>query len=66
MAFDPSIPQSSYSTSEWKIKEDWYVQETGKLQFSVSPTPAEVQQFAIAIDKLLTVARIDYAFVNQM
>lgn len=66
MAFDPSVPKRSYSVQEWKAKEDWYVQQTGKLQFSVSPTPAEVQQFAIAIDSLLSVARIDYAYVNQM
>lgn len=64
--FDPSVPQRSYSMSEWQQKEDWYVQETGKLQFSISPTPAEVQQIAIAIDGILSVARIDHAYVTQM
>lgn len=66
MAFNPEVPQRSYSVQEWKLKEDWYVAQTGKLQFTSCPTTAEVQQFAISIDNLLSVARIDYAYVNQM
>jgi hypothetical protein len=65
MAFNPSVPQRTYSVQEWKLKEDWYVAETGKLQFTVSPTPAEIQQIALSIDNLLSVARIDYAYINQ-
>lgn len=65
MSFDPSIPKNSYTDKEWAMKEQWYVDETNKLQFSSSPTPGEVQNFAIEVDKLLSVARIDYAFINQ-
>lgn len=65
MSFNPAIPRSSYTEKEWAEKEQWYVEETNKLQFSASPTPGEVQNFAIEVDKLLSVARIDYAFVNQ-
>ena len=65
MSFDPSIPKNSYTEKEWTEKEEWYVRETNKLQFNAAPTPGDVQNFAIDIDRLLTVARIDYAFVNQ-
>lgn len=65
MSFNPAIPKNSYTDKEWTEKENWYVEQTNKLQFTTSPTPGEVQNFAIEIDKLLTVARIDYAFVNQ-
>lgn len=65
LSFNPAIPRNSYTEKEWALKEQWYVDETNKLQFSSSPTPGEVQNFAIEIDKLLTIARIDFAFVNQ-
>ena len=64
--FNPAVPQRHYTIAEWQEKEDWYIQQTSNLQFSVSPTPAEVQQFAMSIDGLLSVARIDYAFITQM
>ena len=65
MSFNPAMPKNSYTEKEWAEKEQWYVEETNKLQFSGSPTPGEVQNFAIEIDKILSVARIDYAFINQ-
>lgn len=63
--FDPSIAQHSYKESEWQIKEDWYVDQCNKLQFSSTLTPADLQNLAIRVDALLTTARFDYAFVNQ-
>lgn len=65
MDFNPAIPRNSYTEKEWAEKEQWYVEEANKLQFTSSPTPNDVQNFAIDVDKLLTVARIDYAFVSQ-
>lgn len=65
MPFDPTIPRRNYTTSEWIAKEDFYVQQIGKIQMITSPGPAEVQQAALDIDSLLSIARIDYAFVEQ-
>ncbi len=64
--FNPSVPQRTYTNSQWTLKEDWYVKECNAIQLSDSPSTAEIQQAALKIDALLTVARMDYAFVNQM
>ena len=64
--FDPSLPRRAYTNSQWSLKEDWYTTQCNALQLSDSPTPAEIQKMAILIDSLLSVARIDYAYVNQM
>jgi len=64
--FNPAVPQRTYTNPQWSIKEDWYTQQCNSIQLSDSPTPAQIQQAALQIDTLLTVARIDYAFVSQM
>lgn len=64
--FDPSQLRRTYTNSQWIAKEDWYAKECNSIQLSDSPTPAEIQQAAIRIDVLLSMARIDYAYVNQM
>lgn len=64
--FDPSQIRRAYTNSQWIAKEDWYVKECNAIQLSDCPTPAEVQHTALLIDALLTVARIDYAYVSQM
>lgn len=63
--FDVTKPSRLYTASQWTAKEDWYADQINNLQFSVSPSPAEIQDIAIRIDALLSVARIDYAFANQ-
>lgn len=65
VVFDPTIPRRNYTTSEWLAKEDFYVQQISRIQMITSPGPAEVQQAALDIDNLLSIARIDYAFVEQ-
>lgn len=65
VVFDPTIPRRNYTTSEWLAKEDFYVQQISRIQMITSPGPAEVQQAALDIDSLLSIARIDYAFVEQ-
>ena len=47
------------------MKEDYYTQQCNSIIISDSPTPAEIQQCAVRIDALLSMARIDYAYVSQ-
>ena len=65
-AFDPSQLRRAYTASQWTMKEDWYAKECNSINLNESPTPAEIQQAAVKIDTLLSMARIDYAYVNQM
>lgn len=64
--FDPSQLQRTYTNSQWTMKEDWYSKECNTIQLHESPTPADVQHAAVRIDTLLSMARIDYAYVSQM
>jgi hypothetical protein len=63
--FDPSIPKRAYTASEWKQKEDWYVSQCTSIPIPDAPNPADVQYIISRIDSVLTVARLDYAFVEQ-
>lgn len=64
--FDPSQIRRAYTVNQWQAKEDWYTQECLAIQLNESPTPAEIQATAVRIDSLLSMARIDYAYVAQM
>ena len=63
--FDPTTIQRTYSKSQWTMKEDYYTKQCNSIIISDSPSPAEIQQCAIRIDALLSMARIDYAYTNQ-
>ena len=63
--FDPTTIQRTYSKNQWLMKEDYYTQQCNSIIISDSPTPAEIQQCAVRIDALLSMARIDYAYVSQ-
>ena len=63
--FDPTTIQRTYSKSQWTIKEDYYTKQCNSIIISDSPSPAEIQQCAVRIDALLSMARIDYAYTNQ-
>ena len=65
LAFDPTTIQCTYSKSQWAMKEDYYTNQCNNIIISDSPTPAEVQQCAVLIDSLLSMARIDYAYTSQ-
>ena len=65
-SFDPSQLRRTYTNSQWILKENWYANECNSIHLTESPTPAEIQQAAVRIDSLLSMARIDYAYVNQM
>lgn len=63
--FNPAVPSRVYSANQWITKEDWYAYECASIVISDTPSPIEIQQIASKIDTLLTLARIDYAYVNQ-
>ena len=63
--FDPSVVRRSYNIPQWQAKEDWYVAQCNSISISDSPTPGEIQSIASRIDTLLSLARLDYAFVSQ-
>ena len=63
--FDPSTVVRGYTSAQWTMKEDWYAAELNKIQISDSPSIVDIQQTAVQIDVLLSMARLDYAFVNQ-
>lgn len=65
-AFNPARPNRTYTAAQWTMKEDWYTQQCNSIYIPDSPTPADIQNAALLIDSLLTVARIDYAYVSQM
>lgn len=63
--FNPAVVRRSYNIPQWQLKEDWYVSQCNSLLISDSPTPAEIQSMASRIDMLLSIARLDYAFISQ-
>lgn len=63
--FDPSRHYSAYNVTEWKIKEDWYYKTIDALRFPTIPTPIQVQEMALGIDVVLTVAEFDRASIRQ-
>jgi len=63
--FNPSEIRRAYNSAQWKAKEDWYAEQVNNLVIGDMPTPAEVQGLASQIDALLSMARIDYAYVAQ-
>lgn len=65
-AFDPMQIRRAYTNSQWMLKEDWYAKECNSIHLTESPAPIEIQQAAVKIDRLLSMARIDYAYVQQM
>ena len=64
--FNPAMPCRTYTPAQWVMKEDWYANQCNNIRISDAPTTAEVQNAAVQIDALLSVARIDYAYVSQM
>lgn len=64
--FDPGKISRTYTDTQWTMKEDWYTQQCNSIVIGDSPSTMEIQKAAILIDSLLSVARIDYAYVSQM
>lgn len=55
----------AYTDDEWKEKENEYINEINKLVIPEAPTTTDITRLISQIDGLLTVARMDYTYVNQ-
>lgn len=64
-AFDPSKIFRSYTTSQWTMKEDWYVNKVNNLVIPLSPNPADIANVANDLERLLVTARLDMSFIEQ-
>lgn len=63
--FDPSEIRRAYTSSQWKLKEDWYTQCVNAIKIPPDPSVMDIQDIASRIDSLLTSARLDYAYISQ-
>jgi len=63
--FYPERVQRSYTVAQWKLKEDWYVKEIQNINIPMAPNPSDIANTAILIEKILSTARLDMAFVKQ-
>ena len=62
---DTWVAKKTYTVQEWDEKENFYQTQINAISIPIAPTTGDIQQAAIAIDKLLGVARIDLAYINQ-
>lgn len=63
--FNPAEVRRAYTDKQWQAKEDWYTNQVTSIDIPSSPSVSDIQDIASRIDSLLTVARLDYAYVNQ-
>lgn len=63
--FDPSKIFRSYTSSQWTLKEDWYVNKVNNLVIPLSPSPADIANVANDLERLLVTARLDMSFIEQ-
>lgn len=63
--FDPSKISRTYTKKQWEAKEDWYTEQVNNIRIGDMPSPSEIQAIAAQIDALLSMARIDYAYIAQ-
>lgn len=63
--FDPSAISRSYNSSQWQMKEDWYTKQVNAIVIPPDPNPAIIQNIASQIDRMLTIARLDSAYIQQ-
>lgn len=64
--FNPAVPSRTYTPNQWVAKEDWYTNQCNNIHIPDAPTTADIQNAAVQIDGLLSIARIDHAYVSQM
>ncbi len=62
--FNPKDVRKSYRSGEWSLKEDYYVQEIQKINIPQSPNPADIANTANQIETILSLARMDMAFIQ--
>lgn len=63
--FDPSEIRRAYTSTQWQMKEDWYTKSVNAIQIPPDPSIMDIQDIASRIDNLLTIARLDYAYISQ-
>lgn len=63
--FNPETVYRSYTTSQWTMKEDWYVDKVNKLTIPLSPSPSDIANVANDLERLLVTARLDMSFIEQ-
>lgn len=63
--FNPAAISRAYSDEQWTKKEEWYVSAINAIQIPPSPTPADISNIASKIEQVLSLARLDMAFVEQ-
>lgn len=63
--FDPSQVKRSYFPSEWTMKEEWYINSINAISVPANPMPSDVANMACQVEKMLSTARLDMAFIEQ-
>lgn len=63
--FNPEEVRRAYTSQQWQMKEDWYTKSVNAIQIPPGPSIMDIQDIASRIDNLLTIARLDYAYVSQ-
>lgn len=63
--FNPAMVSRTYTDSQWQLKEDWYVQQVQSINIPASPGPADLANVACAIERVLSIARLDMSYVEQ-
>lgn len=63
--FYPNKVYRSYTSSQWQLKEDWYVNRVQTINIPLSPSPADLANTANDIETALSTARLDMAFIKQ-
>jgi hypothetical protein len=63
--FYPDKVYRSYTSSQWQLKEDWYVNKVQSINIPLSPSPADLANTANDIETALSTARLDMAFIKQ-
>lgn len=63
--FNSSIIQRTYTPNQWRQKENWYTDRVNNIHITESPSPQNIQSTAFQIDALLSMARIEYAYITQ-
>lgn len=62
--FSMAVKQS-YSNEEWEKREAWYVKMNQEIIMPVDGNPQDVQRYANQLERVLSIARCDYAYVKQ-
>jgi hypothetical protein len=57
--------KETYTMQEWKGREQYYVQEVGKINLPVDPNTKDIMRLEAAIDSLLTEAMLDLAYIRR-